>query len=302
MRIKLGVFFLLAVIVVASAGMGISYAISGPSILEGGVPSCWCDVAFTSAGPGIPPDNEFDKNVGHVTVTRDPSGSSITVDITTAYPGYEAYIDFTITNLGNQPIDVDGVISETYNVNALEIVVTGVAENTVLYAGESLEGTVTIKVLPGAEQNTPYPFTMGLGFSNTECPQYAHVETVVVDADNPIPTTSTAILEDGVGYTLVATGTAFAGDTIDFDAKYSITHKISGDTWTDKVSGYESYGTILLNLLVDGVEVDWGDFNWDHKYECTITGDGTQVDLLIYDIYYPNNAGSLTVNIYKIIP
>ena len=300
MRIKLGVFFLLAVIVVASAGMGISYADGGIEL--GQVPSCYCDVAFTSAGPGIPPDNEFDKNVGHVTVTRDPSGSSITVDITTAYPGYEAYIDFTITNLGNQPIDVDGVIGETYNVNALEIVVTGVAENTVLYAGESLEGTVTIKVLPGAEQNTPYPFTMGLGFSNTECPQYAHVETVVVDANNPIPTTSSAILENGFDYTLVATGTAFAGDTIDFDAKYSITHRITEDTWTDTVSGYEGYGTKLLNLLVDGVEVDWGDFNWDHKYECTITGDGTQVDLLIYDIYYPNNAGSLTVNIYKIIP
>ena len=168
MRIKLGVFFLLAVIVVASAGMGISYADGGIEL--GQVPSCYCDVAFTSAGAGIPPDNEFDKNVGHVTVTRDPSGSSITVDITTAYPGYEAYIDFTITNLGNQPIDVDGVVSETYNANALEIVVTGVAENTVLYAGESLEGTVTIKVLSEAEHNTPYPFTMGLGFSNTECP------------------------------------------------------------------------------------------------------------------------------------
>lgn len=300
MRIKLGVLLLLAVIVVASAGMGISYADGGIEL--GQAPSCYCDVAFTSAEPGDPPDNEFDKDVGHVAVTLDPSGSSITVDITTAYPGYEAYIDFTITNLGNQPIDVDGVVSETYDANALEIVVTGVAENTVLYAGESLEGTVTIKVLPGAEQNTPYPFTMGLGFSNTECPQYAHVETVVVDADNPIPTTSSAILENGVDYTLVATRTAFAGDTIDFDAKYSITHKISGDTWTDKVSAYASHGTILLNLLVDGVEVDWGIYNEDHKYECTITGDNTHVDLLIYDIYYPNNVGSLTVDIYKIIP
>lgn len=300
MRIKLGVLLLLAVIVVASAGMGISYADGGIEL--GQVPSCYCDVAFTSAGPGIPPDNEGGIDVGYIgTVTLDPSGSSINIDIFNAYPGYKAYIDFTVKNLGNKPINVNMVASD-YEDTALDIEVAGVEEGDVLGVGESLDGTVTVGLLQGAEQNTVYGFTVSFGFYNEECPQYTYVETVVVDANDQIPTTSSAILENGVEYTLVATGTAYAGDTIDFDAKYSITHRISGDTWTDKVSGYESYETKLLNLLVDGVEVDWGDFNWDHKYECTITGDGTKVDLLIYDICYPNNAGSLTVNIYKIIP
>jgi hypothetical protein len=303
MRIKLCVVALLAVIVVASAGMGISYAINGLSI--GGVPSCYCDVAFTSAELGDPADNEIDKDVASATVTLNAGGSSITVDITVAYPGYEAYIDFTITNLGNKPIDVDGVVSEIYDVDALEIVITGVVAGTVLDVGASLDGTVTIKVLPGAEQNTQYPFTMGLGFSNTECLQYTHVETVTVDANDPNPTTSIAILEYGVGYTLVATGTADALNSPDrhiyFDAKYSLTTYIPGDTWTDSVSGYTGYGPTLLDLFVNGASGDWGVYNEDHTYECTITGDDNPVELWIYDIYYPNNVGSLTVEIYEIL-
>lgn len=165
MRIKRCVMVLLAVIAVASAGVGISYA-NGDLNTNGEI--C-CDVAFTSAGPGDPPDNEIDKDVGDVTVTLDPSGSSITIDVTTAYPGYEAYVDFTIANLGNMPINVDGIVSEDYDETALEIVVSGVVAGTVLGVGESLDGTVTVKVLQGAAQNTVYPFTVGLGFSNEEC-------------------------------------------------------------------------------------------------------------------------------------
>ena len=305
MRIKLGVLFLFAVIVVASAGMGISYTSNGLSIE--GVPSGWCDVAFTSAAPGDPPDNEDDKDIGDVTVTLDPSGSSIAVVITTAYPGYEAYVDFTIANLGNKPIDVNGVVGQTYDITALEIQVSGVEAGTVLGVGEILDGTATIRVLQGAAQGTVYPFTVSLGFSNEEYPQYTFVETVVVDADDPNPTMSIASLSDTVEYTLVATGTAwknfeFYPDSIEFDAKYSISYGYPGDTWTDLVTGWENSGTMYLDLFVNGNPGDWGDFNDDHTYECTITGDGSPVALWIYDLVglYPYNTGSLTVDIYEI--
>jgi len=171
MRMKLGVLFLLAVIVIASAGMGISYA-NGDLNTSGEI--C-CDVAFTSASAS---DNEFEegvvdpKDVGAVEV--DPSGNdiytkSLVVYITNAYPGYKAYIDFTITNMGNKPIDVLGVVSKDYNNTALRIVVTGVVAGGVLYPSRSLDGTVTIKVRQGAKQNTLYPFTVGFGFSSEEC-------------------------------------------------------------------------------------------------------------------------------------
>ena len=168
MKIKLGVLFLVAVIVIASAGMGISYANGGIEL--GQVPSCWCDVAFTSAEPGDPPDNEDDKDVGDVTVTLDPSGSSITIDVTTAYPGYEAYVDFTITNTGCKPIYLYGVnvnYDDSNAEDALDVSVDGLPTElpALLCSGDSWEdGTVTVKVTQDAEQNTVYGFTIEMNF------------------------------------------------------------------------------------------------------------------------------------------
>jgi hypothetical protein len=126
------------------------------------------------------------------------------------------------------------------------------------------------------------------------------VDSVQVNAADSTPTASNIALQSGVVYQLEAMGTAFAGDTIDFDAKYSVTNRISGDTWTDAVSGYESYGPTLLDLFVNGASVDWGAHNEQHTYYYNLIGDGTTVDLLIYDIYYPNNSGAITVNIYEL--
>lgn len=124
------------------------------------------------------------------------------------------------------------------------------------------------------------------------------VDTIYVYADSKLPTYSTINLESGKYYQLKASGIANAGDTIEFDAKYSITNRILGDTWTDSVSGYESYGTNLLELEVNNTFVDWGDYNPEHVYYWTMLGDGSPLALGIYDIYYPNNKGFLTVDIY----
>lgn len=135
----------------------------------------------------------------------------------------------------------------------------------------------------------------------TECPAGTKpffVETINVDASQSTAV-STSTLDSGVPYLLEASGTANAGDTIDFDAKYSITNRIEGDPWTDDVSGYTSYGTTLLDLFVDGGSVDWGAYNDEHTYSWALTGTGVPVDLLIYDIYYPNNVGSLAVDVFR---
>lgn len=134
--------------------------------------------------------------------------------------------------------------------------------------------------------------------------QPVFVETVEVYANNPNPTYSDIALESGVQYELEAMGTAYAGgkytEDIEFDAKYSITHSKVTDDWTDTVTDYESYGTTLLDLFVNGGSVDWGIYNPEHTYYWTETGAGAALELLIYDIYYPNNVGSLTVNIYEL--
>jgi len=128
--------------------------------------------------------------------------------------------------------------------------------------------------------------------------QAIKVETVFVPANTVSLTYSESILEVGKTYTLIVSGTAFAGDTIVFDAKYSITERIVGDTWTDLVSGYTSYGPSLLDLFVDGINVDWGPYNEDHVYYTCITGDGTTLAFHIYDIFPSNNEGELTVEVY----
>lgn len=130
------------------------------------------------------------------------------------------------------------------------------------------------------------------------------VDIVEVNANDPDPIYSNIPLESGVQYELEAMGTAYAGGKyptdIEFDAKYSITHSKSGDTWTDIVTGYESYGTTLLDLFVDGVPVDWGAYNPEHTYYWTLTGAAAKVELKIYDIFYPNNTGFIKVNIYRL--
>ena len=130
------------------------------------------------------------------------------------------------------------------------------------------------------------------------------IDTVAVPADNPTPTLSTATLTNGVQYELVAFGTANAGDNIEFDAMCSY-RTGSSTEWTNSVSTYESYGPQLLDLYVNSFDFtkiqtpNWGTAcSPDHTYSMTITGAGTTVPFQVNDIYYPNNAGSITVDIY----
>ena len=126
-------------------------------------------------------------------------------------------------------------------------------------------------------------------------------DTVVVEAYSPVQDTPVSAysseLTDGQDYKFVVSGTAFAGDTIDFDAKYSITNRIGSDEWTDAISGYSLPATVL-DLYVDGVAQDWGSYTSTHVYEKIFTGDGTTFEFYINDVYCTNNSGSLTVDIY----
>jgi len=172
--------------------------------------------------------------------------------------------------------DADG-----YDLNAVESLQDCVQEETAWGDGEDF---------PGKNWATYFTYEI----------QPFLVDTVEVYAVNENPTYSNISLESEVQYELEAMGTAHAGDTIDFDAKYSITNRITGDTWTDTVTGYSSHGPTLLDLFVNGGSVDWGVYNTEHIYYWTLAGTGVPVELWIYDIYYPNNTGFITVNIYRL--
>jgi hypothetical protein len=126
------------------------------------------------------------------------------------------------------------------------------------------------------------------------------VETVEVPAEDVDGVESNTTLETDTDYVLKAYGTANAGDNIEFDADFSF-RTGSSVTWTDAVSTYEYLGDTLLDLMVDGGFVTWGDgtFHADHTYNYAMVGAGAPVTLGVYDTYFPGNTGSLFVDIIE---
>ena len=128
----------------------------------------------------------------------------------------------------------------------------------------------------------------------------APVETVIVPASDVDGVSSLSSLLAGKNYKFKASGTADAGDGIEFDADYSFRTPTSV-TWTDDVSTYEYLGDELLDLQVDGATVGWDNdavYNPDHTYWLDMAGAGLPVSFQVYDVYYPNNIGNLQVDIY----
>jgi len=142
--------------------------------------------------------------------------------------------------------------------------------------------------------------TIGPGHCDEQ--NYQLVQTFDVNANSEAAdgVQSSNVLEQGKYYLVKISGYANAGDTIDFDAKYSITNKVLSDVWTDDVTGYESYGPTLLDMFVDGVSVDWGAYNTAHTYHYLMAGNDAPVSFEVYDVYPYNNTGYLTVEIYEI--
>lgn len=126
------------------------------------------------------------------------------------------------------------------------------------------------------------------------------IETIQVPASGE-EKISTDPLISGVNYSLKAYGTADAQKQtphIWFDAECSNNTGISSN-WVDGVEGYASYGADLLDLKVNGNFVDWGACDaTNHTYYQNLVGDGNPLKLNIYDIYYPNNEGNISVDVY----
>jgi len=134
-----------------------------------------------------------------------------------------------------------------------------------------------------------------------------YVETVTIDGAYSGITPSTASLESDVEYLLVVNGTyRFAnwGDYGVADAEWAYRNDgykdnpLAAHGWT---VGELTYPSVKgLDVLVDGTNVNWGDFDAGHKYQHEYTGIGSPVSFSIYDSGYSDNSGSLTVDIYKI--
>jgi len=174
-------------------------------------------------------------------------------------------------------------------------------------------GCSCAQILDHLHKNYPETYGAMLGQYKYGCSQsllqdwhngFYYLETVAVLANKDTATLSSTVLQDGKNYELKAYGTACAEMnspptcTIFFDAEYGQNMNGATRQWLDGVEGYERYGTDLLDLMVGGNFVEWGAYNSAHTYWLPVTGTGSQLPLQVYDIYYPNNAGNLNVDIY----
>lgn len=140
------------------------------------------------------------------------------------------------------------------------------------------------------------------------------VETLNLDAAQPLGVTSTTSLTLGQFYRLEITGTwTNRGGTDTVDADYTsydafATPGLDGDpAWT--VFGLTDYWN-LLDVQVNSAFVNWGAYTPSHQYTYDLAGTGSPVTLLVFDGipetntpnpgWYTDNSGSLTVNLYQL--
>jgi hypothetical protein len=131
------------------------------------------------------------------------------------------------------------------------------------------------------------------------------MERVTVPSTDEDGVESLATLDSDFDYTLKASGTACAawdegtqtcyypdGLKREFDAEYT---NYPNGTW-----GYDGWGgnPNYLDLMVNGLYVNWGLYSVLHEYEYTVTGSDVKLGLKIYDTVYLDNHGDLFVDIF----
>lgn len=110
-------------------------------------------------------DNESGLDVAacDVNITSESVGgedvSKLDIDIGNAYPGYEAYADFTIKNVGNYDVQIKSVTITNPSPLALSVTITDL-ELITLIPDETVDGTVTVGIRDGAEQKGTYTFNI----------------------------------------------------------------------------------------------------------------------------------------------
>ena len=124
------------------------------------------------------------------------------------------------------------------------------------------------------------------------------IDTILVPANDADGVLSSVSLLDAENYTLKVSGTWTNRPNEIVDAKYT-----TMDAWVNQSDApLGGYPTDLLELKVDGSTINWGSYNSSHIYEVSYSPvvDGV-INLGVYDSYFGDNIGTLTVEIYATI-
>ncbi len=129
-------------------------------------------------------------------------------------------------------------------------------------------------------------------------PQLEVFQRFTINSEISVPVTSTAVLELGVQYEIVVTGTYTYVVNGQADAEYSW---IIGGLPVKDLGA--TFFPNILDLTINGCAADnnteWGAYTPSHVYTLPWTGTGEKISFVICDVYYKDNKGSLEVTIYK---
>lgn len=111
-------------------------------------------------------DNEVDVEIADVSALI-ISDDLLEVSITNAYPGYIAYIDYNITNVGD-PVSITGLSYSISDSTALSLSNSGITPGTILVSGEIITGSLVVTILSSAYQNSYYTFDVFIDFGEVD--------------------------------------------------------------------------------------------------------------------------------------
>jgi len=133
------------------------------------------------------------------------------------------------------------------------------------------------------------------------------VDTVTVPSTSDTPTLSHITLAADKIYRFDVSGTYIywpsCPEFAPCDADAEFAHRPStsyGPGWILGDDVYPPAITHALDLTINGVNINWGVYSPAHTYSTTLPGTGSAAGFSIYDDYYPDNSGNLTVNIYQL--
>jgi len=166
---KTKIFTTTILTIIALSLIGYSYA-----CWNGGISIncyCKCDLAFTKVTTS---DNEVEKDVATINAYITCDKNTIKVNVINSYPCYEAYITYTIKNVGKYPIQFISLTIINEHPEALEITITN-HTGTVLAPCQTTTGTAKVHTLQQAQQNWQYEFEIKIG---AECKPKGYPRTI----------------------------------------------------------------------------------------------------------------------------
>lgn len=152
-------FILALVLTLCLATIGVAYAVWGEDVyIDGSASTGYSDIEWSLKSFS---DNDGNPGWGEVTASISDDMNTLNIEITNAYPGYEATINCDLHNVGTVPATVgDMDMTDIPDELTIQLIGDTFANGTVLYPCEEKIGTIKVLVNPSAEPSSKYAFNI----------------------------------------------------------------------------------------------------------------------------------------------